>query len=168
MGLMIRRSSISGFGWLWAPRRPEPTVATQRRRRLHASAVLAVVMAIVVTIVQMDVHAPEIVRGPIILVLLLTPAIGHAYIAIARRLVDSAESALIVSACGAAHVSAASALVGGVHVSLQLVFADRARCALGLARAAHRAALDAIRAAAGVPHVAIAPRMTSRALRAAA
>lgn len=165
---MMRRSSLSGFGWLWAPGRPEPIISAQRRRRLHAGAVLAVVMAIVAIIAQMDVHAPEILRGPIILALLLTPAIGHAYITIARRLIDRTEAALTVSASGAASVTASCALVAAMQPSLQAAIADRAGHALRLARAAHRAALDALRAAARVSHVAIAPRMTSRALRAAA
>jgi hypothetical protein len=125
-------------------------------------------MMMAVVIAMADVHAPEIARGPIILGMMLMPLAGDAYIAIARRLVDLAESALIFAASGAAHVSAASLAVRAMRSSQLVSIADRARRALGLARAAHRAALDALRAAARVSHVAIAPRMTSRALDVAA
>jgi hypothetical protein len=165
---MMRRSPLSGFSWLWARRTPEPIIAAQQRRRLGASAVLTLVVAIVVIIAQMDVHAPDIARVPVILGLVLTPAVGHAYICIARRLTDGAESVVIVAASGVAHVTAASALLGAVQPSLQAAIADRAGLALRLAGGAYRAALDALRAAARVSHVAIAPRMTSRALGAAA
>lgn len=165
---MIRRSVLSGYRWLWAPGSAAPVRTAQRRRRLHAGAVLAVVMAIVAIIAQMDVHAPEVLRGPVILALLLTPAIGQAYITIARRLIDISEAAMIVSASGSACITAASARIAEMQPPMQVAIADRARRALVRARVAHRAALDALRAAARVSHVAIAPRMTSRALRAAA
>jgi hypothetical protein len=104
----------------------------------------------------------------IILALLLMPAAGHSYIAIARRLIQPLEAMIVTAAraessCAAALVEMAAATQGEhrqavARVGLELV----------AARAAHRAGVDALRASARVSHAALAPRMTSRSLRSAA
>jgi hypothetical protein len=165
---MMRRSYLSGFSWLWATREREPIIAAQQRRRLTASAVLLLVMAIVVIIARMDVHAPEIARVPVILGLVLTPVVSHAYIVIARRLIQRPEAMIVTAARAASSTAAALVeITAAAQVEHRLAVA---RVLLGLraARAARRASVDALRASACVPFAALAPRVTSRSLRAAA
>ena len=166
--MQSHRHHLAGFRWLWAPQSPKSIIAAQRLRRLHAGVVLAVVMAIVVIIAQMDVHGPEMLRCPIILALLLTPAIGHAYIVIARRLIQRREAMIVTAARAACSYAAALVEIAvATQVEHRLAVA-RVLLRLRTARAARRASVDALRASACVPFAALAPRMTSRSLRSAA
>lgn len=165
---MMRRSYLSGFAWLSGAESRKPIIAAQRLRRLHAAVVLAVVMAIVVMVAQMDVHAPEILRCPIILALCLGPAIGHAYIGIARRLIQRLEAMIVTAARAASSYAAALAEITAATQIEHRLAAARVLVGLRAARAARRASVDALRASARVPFAALVPRVTSRSLRSAA
>lgn len=166
--MQSHRHHLAGFRWLWAPGSPKPAIAAQRSRRRHAAGMIGVIAAAIVVAAMVGAQATEAARAPIILALLLMPAAGHSYIAIARRLIQPLEAMIVTAAraessCAAALVEMAAATQGEhrqavARVGLELV----------AARAAHRAGVDALRASARVSHAALAPRMTSRSLRSAA
>lgn len=129
---------------------------------------IGVIAAAIVVAAMVGAQATEAARAPIILALLLMPAAGHSYIAIARRLIQRREAMIVTAACAACSYAAALVEIAvATQVEHRLAVA-RVLLRLRAARAARRASVDALRASACVPFAALAPRMTSRSLRSAA